>query len=161
MSWSRRALLLAALALPACGFQPVYAPGGAAEGLRGQVAVADPTTRDAFALAARLEDRLGPATAPRYRLDYSVETDSDALVVTQEQETTRYNVIGKVRYRLTDLGTGAVADSGTVTSFTGYSATGSTLATLSARRDAYERLTVILADQIMARLIAGAVGRAP
>ncbi|MEX5728085.1 LPS-assembly lipoprotein [Rhodovulum iodosum] len=161
MSWSRRSFLLAVPALAACGFRPVYGPGGAAEGLNGRIALADPKTRDGFALAARLEDRLGPATAPLYRLDYIIETDSDPLAVTQEQETTRYDVIGRVRYRLTALDTGALADSGTVRSFTGYSATGSTLATLTARRDAYERLMVILADQIVARLVAGAAARTP
>ena len=46
--------------------------------------------------------------------------------------------------------------SGTVDSFTGYSATGSTVATRAARADAEERLTTILADQIVTRLIAAA-----
>ena len=46
--------------------------------------------------------------------------------------------------------------SGNVDSFTGYSATGTTVATRAAERDAYERLMTILADQIVTRLEAGA-----
>ena len=44
--------------------------------------------------------------------------------------------------------------SGTVNNFTAYSATGSTVATLAAERDALERLMVILGDQITTRLFA-------
>ena len=44
--------------------------------------------------------------------------------------------------------------SGTVQSFTSYSATGSTIATLAAQRDARARLMQILADQIAQRLAA-------
>jgi LPS-assembly lipoprotein len=43
--------------------------------------------------------------------------------------------------------------SGSVDNFTGYSATGTTVATLAAERDAQERLMTILADQIVTRLL--------
>ena len=51
---------------------------------------------------------------------------------------------------------GAVVTQGNVGGFTGYSATGSTVATTAARTDAQDRLMVILADQIVTRLIAAA-----
>ena len=50
---------------------------------------------------------------------------------------------------------------GRVESFTSYSATGSTVATLAADTDAATRLRQILADQIATRLIAAAPGLTP
>ncbi|MBL3565900.1 hypothetical protein JMM59_12930, partial [Rhodovulum sulfidophilum] len=50
---------------------------------------------------------------------------------------------------------GSVVQSGEVDSFTAYSATGSTVATRTAERDAYRRLMVILADEMVTRLLAG------
>ena len=47
MSWSRRAILLSgALALAACGFTPVYGPGGTGGKLFGQIRADDPNTPD-------------------------------------------------------------------------------------------------------------------
>ena len=161
MSSSDRRLFLlglAALPLAGCGYVPVYGEGGSAERLRGQVAIAPPGDRDAFDLVARLEDRLGRATAARYALAYEIDTGTEGLAITPEQETTRYNILGEVSFTLTDATNGAVVLADTVDSFTGYSATGSTVATKAARRDARERLMVILADRIVTRLIAAADG---
>ena len=152
--WSsdRRSLILGLAALAGCGFQPVYGPGGAAEGLRGTIRVTAPTESRAYDLVQRLEERLGAATAPRYDLGYQIETNAIGVGITPEQETTRYNITGSVSFALTEIGTGTVVTSGNVDSFTSYAATGSTVSTLAATQDAYRRLMVILADQIVARL---------
>ncbi|MBK1634247.1 LPS assembly lipoprotein LptE [Rhodovulum adriaticum] len=156
MSLSDRRTLLAGMAAAAlvagCGFAPAYGPGGAAEGLRGQIAVDDPGTKAEFALVERLENRLGRAGAAPYRLSYRVETDTDRLGITSKQETTRYNLTGRLSYQLRNLD-GDVLGSGEITGFTAYSATGSTLATLTAERDAEDRLMVILADKLVSRLL--------
>ena len=70
--------------------------------------------------------------------------------------TTRYNLLGRVEYALRDLQTGAVVLTGQADSFTSYSASGTTVATQAAQRDAEARLMVILADQILNRLTAEA-----
>ncbi len=44
--------------------------------------------------------------------------------------------------------------SGKIKNYVGYSATGSTVATIAAQEDATERLMVILTDQIIANLLA-------
>ncbi|HCQ58330.1 MAG TPA: hypothetical protein DIU10_10575, partial [Sulfitobacter sp.] len=49
---------------------------------------------------------------------------------------------------------GQIVTSGKVESFTGYSATGTTVATRAAELDAQERLMVILADLVVSRLYA-------
>lgn len=158
MSWSdRRNFLLTGLAaLAGCGFAPAYAPGGAGTALRGAVALADPTDRDGFGFAARLEDRLGRASAPRFRLDWSVQTTPVGAGITPTGAITRYTLKGQAQFALTAEGTGATVGSGTVESFTSWSTSGSTVATLTAEQDARRRLMVILADQVVARLIAAA-----
>lgn len=157
MSWSdRRIFLLTGLAaLAGCGFAPAYAPGGAGSALRGAVALADPKDRDGFDFFARLEDRLGRATAPRFRLDWSVQADPVGAGITPTGAITRYTLKGQARFALTAEG-GATVSSGTVESFTSWSTSGSTVATLTAEQDARRRLMVILADQVVARLIAAA-----
>ena len=57
-------------------------------------------------------------------------------------------------FTLTETATGVIVTSGKVNNFVGYSATGTTVATLAAEEDAQERLMNILADQIVRRLYA-------
>jgi len=155
MSWcDRRALIASALALAACGFRPAYAPGGSGAALDGRVAVAQAGGDVGFAMARKLEDRLGPAPAPRYRLTYDVSTNSERVAVTTAQTTRRFNLIGRSSYTLIDARTGDTVTTGNVDGFAGYSAAGTTVATDAARQDGFERLATILADRIVAALIA-------
>lgn len=156
MSWSRRSILLGALATGACGFTPAFGPGAPATRLQGTVQVAEPETRDGFLLTRQIEDRLGRATTPRYLLETDLNITQERMAVTRNNITTRFNLIGRLGYRLRDAGTGAVLTDGRLDSFTGYSATGSTVATRTAESDARARLATILADQLVTRLIAAA-----
>jgi LPS-assembly lipoprotein len=146
------------LVLAACGFTPALAPDGPATGLTGAVWVQDPTDRNGFDLVERLEERLGRPEAVRYDLGYSITTQSIGVGITTENEISRFNLKGSVTYTLTDRATGARVAGGTVQSFTAYSATGSTVAVLAAEEDAATRLMRILADQIVARLMATTAG---
>ncbi|MCP5036194.1 MAG: hypothetical protein GY945_01185 [Rhodobacteraceae bacterium] len=156
LSFNRRLILTSLLALPACGFSPVYGPGGGAEGLRGAVQVAAPEDRDAYELVKRLEERLGQPSGARFTLDYRITTRSENAGVTVSSEITRIQVFGTVTFTLTDQSTGAQVQSGSVTSFTSYSNQGSTVSTASVERDAYRRLMVALADLLTTRLISTA-----
>lgn len=151
---TRRFLILAPLALAACGFTPAYGPGGSAGKLTETVWVQDPTDKNAFDLVERLEERLGRPEAIRYDLSYTITTESVGVGITSDNKITRYNLKGVVDYALTDRASGAQVTGGRVQSFTAYSATGSTVAQLAAEEDAGLRLMRILADQIVARLIA-------
>jgi len=153
----RRAVLLGLLALPGCGFRPVYGTGGAGADLLGRVSVETPATEAGYALRQRLIERLGPAGSPRYHLSVDLEIRSAAGAVTTRQITTRYNLPGAARYRLTDRVTGGVVAEGSVDSFTSYSATGTAVSTFSAAGDARDRLAVVLGDLILSRL----AGRTP
>ncbi len=153
-SYSRRFALTAPLALAACGFEPVFAPGGSGTALQNAVLVAAPQNQNGFLLVRRIEERLGRPSPARYTLSLTLSTRAQGLETDPAGNTNRFNVIGIAGYVLTDAETGVQISSGTVNSFTGYSATDSTVAAQAARRDAIERLMVILADQITTRLLA-------
>lgn len=154
MSWSdRRAFLTLLAGLPACTFTPAYAPGGPADGLQGAIRIAAPTDKNSFDLVERLEDRLGRPQAPRFDLGFKIETQSTGVGYTTGIAITRYHLTGKVDWVLTD-DHGVTVAQGTAQSFTAWSATGSTVASLAAEEDAARRLMLILADQIVTRLIA-------
>ncbi|NKX45579.1 LPS assembly lipoprotein LptE [Roseicyclus persicicus] len=149
-------LLLAAAPLAACGFTPVYAPGGPGTAVRGRLAIAAPDTRLGFVLVARLEDRLGRSQAPTHRLSYEIATSQRDLAITGTDDITRVNLNGSLRFRVTEVATDLQVQAGEVSTFTAYSTTGSPVATAAARRDAEDRLMVALADQLVSRLLAGA-----
>ncbi|MDR5652393.1 LPS assembly lipoprotein LptE [Ruixingdingia sedimenti] len=147
-------LMLGALPLAACGFAPAYGPGGAGAALHGAVRMAEPRDENAWELVVRLEERLGRAAAPRYALDYTVTTEKIGAGITPSRAITRYTMTGAATFRLTESATGTVVAEGRVEGFTGWSATGSTVATLTAEEDARVRLMRILADRIVTRLLA-------
>ena len=159
--WLRKLLPVAALALAACTMTPAYGPGGTGTALQGKVALIEPKDVDSFALNQRLSDRLGPVEAAKWKLDYRLTTAVVGQGITPDDVTTRYSLNGTVDFALTDIATGAAVTQGRVSSFTSYSATGTTIATLSSERDAHERLMVMLADQIVTRLLATGPKPAP
>lgn len=150
----RRFVLFAPLALMACGFAPAYGPAGVATGLQGKIRAADPDTKLGFDLVERLEERLGRPGAPLYDLAYTVVTEDKSLGITPEDAITRYHLTGYIDWTLTSRESGQRATGGRVQGFTAYSATGSTVAGLTAQEDAAFRLMRLLADQIVTRLIA-------
>ncbi|MEP2642470.1 LPS assembly lipoprotein LptE [Roseobacter sp.] len=158
LSYSRKILLMLPVVLAACGFTPVYAPNGNGTTLQDNILVSEPGTRNAFLLTQRFEQKLGRATDPVYNLELTVSTRQEGLAVDTEGITTRYNVLGTAGYTLVETSTGRVTASGTVTNFTGYSAAGTTVATSAAERDAQQRLMVLLADQIVARVLVADLG---
>ncbi|MFQ6553669.1 LPS assembly lipoprotein LptE [Aestuariibius insulae] len=137
--------------LAACGFTPVLAPGGSALDLQGRIATEEPDTRIEYALNRRLEERLGRPAAADLKLRTTLSIDEDPSAFTSDREITRYTLEGELKYRVEDTA-GQLITSGSVETFVGYSATGSTVATLAAERDAEDRLATALADLLVARL---------
>ena len=144
---SRRGFFLAALSLVGCGFEPVNGVSSKSQMLRNTVLVQAPTNRVEFELVRNLEVQLGQATSKLYDLRYKLNVDEDIIVVSAAQEINRFSLEGVLEYSLVDSG-GVVLLSNTAKSFTGYSATGTTVATQRSKRDAYDRLMVILAKQV-------------
>ena len=144
---SRRGFLLVALALAGCGFVPVNSVSSKSQMLRNTVLVQAPTNRVEFELVRNLEVQLGQATSKLYDLRYKLNVDEDIIIVSAAQEINRFSLVGVLEYSLVD-NDGMVLLSRTAKSFTGYSATGTTVATQRSKRDAYDRLMVILAKQV-------------
>ncbi|MGV8953340.1 MAG: LPS assembly lipoprotein LptE [Cypionkella sp.] len=153
-SFNRRSVLLIPLALAACGFTPVYGPQGPAAGLQGTISVASPSDKNSFDLVERLEERLDRPKAVAYDMTYSIATSVAAVGITPDNAITRYNLNGTIKWALIARKSGARVTGGTVHSFTSYSATGSTVAGISAQEDAARRLMRLLADQIVTRMLA-------
>lgn len=151
--FDRRILWALPLILAACGFTPAYGTGGTGAVLQNATQVVEPDTRDAFLLTRRLEERLGRSDDPAYKLTLDVASRQENLAVDREGDIARFNLLGRASYSLVDQNTGQIVTSGTVDNFTSYSATGTTVATLAAERDAQRRLMTLLADMIVVRLL--------
>lgn len=153
-SFDRRSLILAPLALAACGFQPVYGPDGAGSRLYGRIKTEVPANQESYLLTRELQQRLGRAQIADYRLQTSPRVSQEGQAVTATGEVTRFSIVGTAEFTLTALSDDSVVAQGMVENFTGYSATGTTIETLAAEEDALERLMSILADQITAQIYA-------
>ena len=147
--FDRRSFLFLPLAIAACGFEPVYGPGGTGTALQGKVRVDAPDGINTYLLVRRLEEQLGRSADPTYRLSMVLATGIQGQAITAEGAITFYSFVGQIDYKLHDIGRDTVVTTGSVDKFTGYSATGDTVETLAAQRDARERLMVILADQVV------------
>ena len=149
----RFGVVLAVAALAGCGFTPVYGPDGTGAALLGQLSLDPPQDRNDYLLQRRIEERLGQATAGAWRLSTQIKTDDIGLGFTTDGDITRYNINGTTDYTLRHTGSSEIFRQGKIQHFTSYSATGTTVATLAAKRDAEVRLMTILADQIIDQLL--------
>ena len=152
-SCNRRWFLFSAAAVGGCGFTPVYGPNGIGHTLRGQVQIDTPDTPDTYRLVRYIEERLGHAPNPVFGLSYSLGSREEGLAVTASQIIERYNILGDLSYALRRLDDMTVVASGKVSGMTAYSASGTTVATRAAQRDAYERLMVLLGDRMITQLL--------
>ncbi|NCP19685.1 MAG: hypothetical protein GW855_11075 [Erythrobacter sp.] len=149
--------LLAALALSACGLQPIYA------GANGKGVVADLSAvqiapiegRTGWLLATALEDRVDlnrTAPAPRYRLDVQLDESLESLGLLSDERVTRERRILRARYQLVDLESGTILLDASAGSDSGIDVVSSDYATIAAERAAAERLAQTVADQIVTRV---------
>lgn len=153
---SRRFALLGLLGLAGCGFAPIYGDGAATQGA---FAFETDDSVLGFRLRARLTNRLGQTSSPQFVVKATLNVSERAATITSDGDTSRLNVVGAANWSLTDLATNQQIETGKVEAFTSYSATGSTVATQTAKDDARARLAVILADMIVARVLLATAGQ--
>lgn len=164
MSWcNRRSLLILPLALAAsglglaaCGFTPTLAPGSAAAELQNRIRLDDPQDKNGFDFLQHMEQRLGRPEQAVYDMAYVISTETVGIGVNPQGEINRYNLTGVVDWVLTRRSDQVVVASGREQSFTSYSASGTTVAALTAEQDAGVRLMEILGDQVVTYLQATA-----
>ena len=153
-----RAVLAGALALglAGCGFEPMYDQGAPAKEMLGRIAVGPVEGAPAFEMRERLTERLGGDVDADFILDVDLDLRRTGVALTQQNVTTRFNIIGTADFALRPAAGGEAVVTGQVRNITGYSApdseTASAFASLSAERDAESRLARTLADQIVLRL---------
>jgi LPS-assembly lipoprotein len=84
----------------------------------------------------------------------TVEPEVEAVeaAITPEGAITRFDLEGRASWRLASA-SGVPLAEGVAIGFTAHSATGSTVAARAAEEDAHERLMVLLADEIVTRLL--------
>ncbi|MEO5973188.1 MAG: LPS assembly lipoprotein LptE [Sphingomicrobium sp.] len=151
--------LLAALALAGCGLRPLYADGGSgpvATALR-SVDVAPIAGQTGWLVYNDLKERLGGApvttgAAAAYRLEVELDDNITGLGIRGDRSATRERRTLRARYRLLDLATGAVVLDATAGSDAGIDMVSSPYATVAAEQTAVERLSEVVADQIVARV---------
>jgi len=147
--------LVAALALSACGLRPMYAGGGSgpvAGTLRSIEVQAIPGKAGWLmhkALVQRLGDHDGAAA---YRLEVELDDNITGFGIRGDSAATRERRTLRARYRLVDLSTGAVVLDATAGSDAGIDVVSSQYATVAAEQTALERLSDVVADQMVGRL---------
>jgi len=151
----RTALLLAAaLSLSACGLHPLYAGGGSGTVATtlGQVEVAPIEGKSGWLMANALRDRLQVSGTPLYRLDIRLDDQISGLGLRRDDSVSRERRVLRARYQLVRLADGAVLLDATAGSDAGIDVVRSEYATIAAENTALERLSTIVADQIVARV---------
>ena len=152
-----RILLLGlALALSACGLKPMYAGGGsgAVAGSLRSIQVQPMPGRAGWlmhkALVQRLGDNQGKAVA--YRLEVELDDNIIGFGIRGDSAATRERRTLRARYRLVELSSGAVVLDATAGSDAGIDVVSSQYATIAAEQTALERLSDVVADQMVGRL---------
>ena len=152
----RAALIIASLALSACGLHPLYG-GGASNPIGGtlrSVQVAPIPGQSGWFMRNKLVDRLGEwgGSAPQYRLDVTLDDNITSFGIRGDRAATRERRTLRARYQLVSLATGMVVLDATAGSDSGIDIVSSEYATVAAEQTALEQLSDIVADQIVARL---------
>lgn len=153
----RRCLALSAavLMLSGCQLQPLYSGGssGPVASTLSSVTIAPIEGQVGWLVYNKLRDRLGtPGTTGRYRLNVELDDNIVGLGIRGDRAVTRERRSLRARYQLVDATTGAVVLDATAGSDAGIDVVSSEYATVAAEQTAAERLSEVVADQIVARL---------
>ena len=151
----RRFALPLLLLLAGCGLRPMYAGGasGPVATALGEISVAPIPERSGWLMRNALVDRLGGDNkdAP-YRLEVDLDDDISGFGIRGDRAVTRERRTLRARYRLVQASSGLVLLDATAGSDAGIDVVSSPYATVAAEQTALERLSRVVADQIVARL---------
>lgn len=166
--------LLLATGLAACGFEPMYAPGGPGATATSEAAadlaaieiapIRNSDGRD-FRLGQQLANALGERLYPsgvnpaRYRLELTLRQTREGFGFRPDESVTRYGLRLAADYRLVEIGSNKVVLSESSQTYNSYDVSQSDFATVMAERDMEQRLARDLGDRIVSRL--GLFFRAP
>ena len=160
-----RAFAFAALLVPfvaGCALRPVYAGGssGPVAKTLAEISVAPIPNRAGWLTRNALIDRLGgEKKSAAYRLEVDLDDDISGFGIRGDRSVTRERRTLRARYRLVQQATGLVLLDATAGSDAGIDVVSSPYATVAAEQTALERLSRVVADQIVARLALYATSR--
>jgi LPS-assembly lipoprotein len=141
--------------LSGCQLQPLYSGGsaGPVASTLSSVTIAPIEGQVGWLVYNKLRDRVGAAGATaRYRLNVELDDNIVGLGIRGDRAVTRERRSLRARYQLVDVATGAVVLDATAGSDAGIDVVSSEYATVAAEQTAAERLSEVVADQIVARL---------
>ena len=150
------AFAIVAVALSACGLKPMYAggSGGAVASSLRSIEVQNIPGKGGWlvrnALIAKLGGDAGQTAA--YRLEVELDDNITGFGIRGDRATTRERRTLRARYRLVELATGSVVLDATAGSDAGIDVVSSQYATVAAEQTALERLSEVVADQMVGRL---------
>lgn len=149
-------LILASLPLAACGLRPVYGGGGHGAVARslGNVEVQPIEGKGGWLVRNALNDRLSAmdGAGATYKLVVKLDDQISGFGLRADAAITRERRTLRARYQLVDAATGAQILDDTAGSDVGIDVVSSEYATIAAEDTALERLSGMIADQIIARL---------
>jgi LPS-assembly lipoprotein len=162
MSWSDLrlgVLLLALLALPACGFTPLYAEHSNSAGIAADLSMVDVLAPEndlgrelKYGLLDLLSSSGNPPANPAYRVELAPSIYDEDIAIEQDAEVTRKNLVLVVPFRLVDTQTGKPVMRSVARSRTSYNRVDSEFANIVAARDAQSRIAKAVADDIKLQL---------
>ena len=144
------------LVLSGCGLRPMYAGGSSGtvvSSLR-SIEVRPIPGKGGWLLRNALVAKLGGGEggAASYRLDVELDDNITGFGIRGDRATTRERRTLRARYRLVELATGSVVLDATAGSDAGIDVVSSQYATIAAEQTALERLSNVVADQMVGRL---------
>lgn len=150
------ALAICLIALGGCGLRPMYVggSGGAVATSLRSIQVQTISGKGGWmvrnALVAKLGGDAGRAAA--YRLEVELDDNITGFGIRGDRAITRERRTLRARYRLVELATGSVVLDATAGSDAGIDVASSQYATIAAEQTALERLSEVVADQMVGRL---------
>ena len=151
---TRALVLCLMLTLSACGLRPLYSGGSngtVAQMLTGIEVTPIEGGKSGWLVRNALTDRLGSSGTKQYRLDVVLDDKIEGFGVRSDDAITRERRTLRARYKLVDAAGKIVLDA-TAGSDVGIDVVSSEYATIAAENTALERLSGIVADQIVARI---------
>ena len=150
-------LMLASLGLGGCGLHPLYAGGGSGTvaSALDRIDVLPIQGKSGWLMANALRDRLGAGGgggAAMYRLDVKLDDQIAGLGIRPDNSVSRERRTLRARFQLIDAASGNILLDATAGSDAGIDVVSSEYATIAAENTALERLSGIVADQIVARV---------
>lgn len=154
-------LAVAAIALSACGFTPLYGPQSVTKGLSA-IEVVAPPGRAGYLLREKLDDAFGRdiGVPPSHRLIYTVSEQRYPRGVRVDNVANRYELNLTASWALMDSKTGQSVRTGTTTAAVTYDSADQPYASIAAQGDSQERAATELARRIQLELASWLAGKA-